>query len=66
MIFPVATGAVIGLLPGIAQDYGVSGQHMAWMNGLAGALLTAGGSLAATLIPARIRASVAYLAISMV
>ena len=61
MLFPMASGALIGLLPGVAQDYHVSGQHMAWMNGLAGALLTASGSLAATLIPARIRASVAYL-----
>jgi PAT family beta-lactamase induction signal transducer AmpG len=63
MLFPMASGALIGLLPGIAQDYHVSGQHMAWMNGLAGALLTASGSLAATLIPARIRASVAYLSV---
>ena len=66
MVFPIATGAVIGLLPGVAQDYGVGVRNMAWMNGLAGALLTAAGSLAATLIPARIRASVAYLAVSMI
>jgi MFS transporter, PAT family, beta-lactamase induction signal transducer AmpG len=65
MLFPMASGALIGLLPGIAQDYHVSGQHMAWMNGLAGALLTASGSLAATLIPARIRASVAYLSVCL-
>jgi PAT family beta-lactamase induction signal transducer AmpG len=61
MLFPMCSGAAIGLLPGIAQDYGVSGQQMAWMNGLAGALLTAAGSLSASLIPTRIRASVAYL-----
>ena len=65
MLFPMASGALIGLLPGIAQDYHVSGQNMAWMNGLAGALLTASGSLAATLIPARIRASVAYLSVCL-
>jgi hypothetical protein len=65
MLFPMASGALIGLLPGIAQDYHVSGQHMAWMNGLAGALLTASGSLAATLIPARIRASVGYLSVCL-
>jgi MFS family permease len=65
MLFPMASGALIGLLPGIAQDYHVSGQQMAWMNGLAGALLTASGSLAATLIPARIRASVAYLSVCL-
>ena len=66
MLFPMASGALIGLLPGIAQDYHVSGQQMAWTNGLAGALLTASGSLAATLIPARIRASVAYLSVCLV
>jgi MFS transporter, PAT family, beta-lactamase induction signal transducer AmpG len=65
MLFPMASGALIGLLPGIAQDYHVSGRQMAWMNGLAGALLTASGSLAATLIPARIRASVAYLSVCL-
>jgi PAT family beta-lactamase induction signal transducer AmpG len=65
MLFPMASGALIGLLPGIAQDYHVTGQQMAWMNGLAGAFLTASGALAATLIPARIRASVAYLSVCL-
>jgi MFS transporter, PAT family, beta-lactamase induction signal transducer AmpG len=65
MLFPMASGALIGLLPGIAQDYHVSGQQMAWMNGMAGALLTASGSLAATLIPSQIRASVAYLSVCL-
>jgi PAT family beta-lactamase induction signal transducer AmpG len=65
MLFPMCSGAAIGLLPGIAQDYGVSGQQMAWMNGLAGALLTAAGSLSASLIPIRIRASVAYLSVGL-
>jgi PAT family beta-lactamase induction signal transducer AmpG len=65
MLFPIASGAAIGLLPGVAQDYGVSGQHMAWMNGLAGALLTAAGALAATLIPARVRSTIAYLSIAI-
>jgi PAT family beta-lactamase induction signal transducer AmpG len=66
MLFPMASGALIGLLPGIAQDYHVSGQQIAWMNGLAGALLTASGALVAPLIPARIRASVAYLSICLI
>jgi PAT family beta-lactamase induction signal transducer AmpG len=66
MLFPMCSGAAIGLLPGIAQDYGVTGQQMAWMNGLAGALLTAAGALAATLVPTRIRASVAYLSVGIV
>jgi PAT family beta-lactamase induction signal transducer AmpG len=66
MVFPIASGSAIGLLPGVAQDYGVNGQHMAWMNGVAGAMLTAAGSLTATLIPPRIRASVAYLTVALI
>jgi MFS transporter len=66
MLFPMCSGAAIGLLPGIAQDYGLTGQQMAWMNGIGGALLTAAGSLAATLISARTRASIAYLSVGLV
>jgi PAT family beta-lactamase induction signal transducer AmpG len=66
MVFPQASGSAIGLLPGVAQDYGVNGSHMAWMNGLAGALLMAAGSLSATLIPARMRASVGYMTVALV
>jgi PAT family beta-lactamase induction signal transducer AmpG len=66
MLFPMGSGAAIGLLPGIAQDYHVSGQHMAWMNGIGGAFLTAAGSLAATFIPTRISASVAYLSFCLI
>jgi PAT family beta-lactamase induction signal transducer AmpG len=65
LLFPMCSGAAIGLLPGIAQDYGLTGQQMAWMNGIGGALLTAAGALAATLIPARVRASVAYLSVGI-
>ena len=36
------------------------------MNGLAGALLTAAGAMAATLVPARVRAAVAYLSAGLV
>ena len=66
VVFPMASGAAIGLLPGVAREYGVNGEHVAWVNGLAGALLMAAGSLAATLIPARIRAAVAYLSVGLV
>jgi len=44
----------------LAADYGVTGRQVAWMNGLGGALLTAGGASAAALIPVRIRASIAF------
>ncbi len=60
ILLPMGSGAMIGLLPGLAADYGVSGQQVAWMNGLAGALLTAAGAVAATLIPLRIPAPIAY------
>jgi MFS family permease len=59
--FPMCSGAMIGLLPGLAADYGVGGSQVAWMNGLAGALLTAAGALSASLIPVRVRAPIAYL-----
>jgi len=59
--FPMCSGAMIGLLPGLAADYGVSGQQVAWMNGLGGALLMAAGAVAASLVPVRIRAPIAYL-----
>lgn len=61
MLFPIATGSAIGLIPGIAKSYGVSGDNVAWVNGLVGGLLTAAGSLAATAIPERISAPIIYL-----
>jgi PAT family beta-lactamase induction signal transducer AmpG len=66
LTFPMATGAAVGLLTGVANVYGVNGDHVAWMNGLGGAVLMAAGSLAATMIPARIRASVAYLTLGAI
>jgi MFS transporter, PAT family, beta-lactamase induction signal transducer AmpG len=66
MVFPMASGSAIGLLPGVAKDYGVGGDQVGWMNGIAGALLMGAGSLAAAGIPARIRASVAYLSVGLV
>jgi PAT family beta-lactamase induction signal transducer AmpG len=65
MIFPMGSGAMIQLLPGLAADYHISGQQVAWINGMAGSLLTAAGALATTLIPARVRASVVYLLICL-
>jgi PAT family beta-lactamase induction signal transducer AmpG len=57
---------MIGLLPELARDYGVSGRQVAWINGLAGALLTSAGALAASLTPIRVRASVAFLVSGLV
>jgi MFS transporter, PAT family, beta-lactamase induction signal transducer AmpG len=65
MLFPMASGAAIGLLTGVASQYHVSSDSVAWMNGFFGTLLTVGGTLAATLVPARIRAAVAYLSMGV-
>jgi MFS transporter, PAT family, beta-lactamase induction signal transducer AmpG len=58
---PCASGAMIGLLPELARDFGVSGAQVAWINGIGGALLTTAGALCASLIPVRVRASIAFL-----
>jgi PAT family beta-lactamase induction signal transducer AmpG len=58
---PCASGAMIGLLPELARDFGVSGAQVAWINGVGGALLTTAGALSASLIPIRVRASIAFL-----
>ena len=65
-LFPMGSGAAIGLLPGLAADYHVGGQEVAWMNGLAGAGLTALGALSANLIPVRVRVTVGYLSLCLV
>ena len=64
--FPMCSGAMIGLLPGLAADFGVSGQQVAWMNGLASALLMAGGAVSASLIPVRVPAPIAFLLAGLV
>lgn len=63
---PMCSGAMIGLLPALAADYGVTGQQVAWTNGVGGAFLTVAGSLSAALIPIRIRAPIAYLLVGLV
>jgi PAT family beta-lactamase induction signal transducer AmpG len=59
--FPMCSGAMIGLLPSLATDYGVSGAEVAWMNGVGGALLTAAGALVVSLIPVHVKAPIAFL-----
>jgi PAT family beta-lactamase induction signal transducer AmpG len=66
MLFPMASGAAVGLLTGVARDYHVNGDSVAWMNGFFGTLLMAAGALAATRVSARIRAAVAYLSMSLI
>jgi len=60
IVSPCASGAMIGLLPELARDFGVSGAQVAWINGVGGALLTTAGALSASLIPIRVRAPIAY------
>ena len=66
LTFPMASGAAVSLIPGIAHNYGVSGDSVAWVNGLVGGVLTAAGSLAGTAIPARISAPVVYLSVGVI
>lgn len=66
MLFPIATGAAVGLLTGAAKSYGVSGDSVAWINGLVGGLLMAAGSFMASLFPARFRAPVVYMIVALV
>lgn len=63
---PCCSGAMIGLLTRLARDYGVTGHQVAWVNGLAGALLTSTGALSASLIPIRVRAPIAFLLAGLV
>lgn len=63
---PAGSGAMIGLLGAIARDYGVTGQQVGWINGVAGALLTSAGALAASLIPAKVPAPIAYLVCTII
>jgi MFS transporter, PAT family, beta-lactamase induction signal transducer AmpG len=62
---PCASGAMIGLLPQLARDYGVSGAQVAWINGVGGALLTSAGAFSALLVPVRVRSSIAYLLVGL-
>ncbi len=63
---PGGSGAMIGLLGELARDYGVSGQQVAWINGVGSALLTSAGALAASLVPVKVRAPIAFLSCTIV
>jgi PAT family beta-lactamase induction signal transducer AmpG len=66
MLFPGASGSAIGLLPGIAHQYGVSGDNVAWINGLLGGLLIAAGSGVMALVKVRARAPVLYMVVALI
>ena len=48
---PVSSGAALNLLPAVASHFGVGGQGVMWVNGMAGGLVLAFGSLLATVLP---------------
>ncbi|HEX9201884.1 MAG TPA: MFS transporter [Acidobacteriaceae bacterium] len=66
MTFPMASGSAVSLLSGVAKQYGVNGDSVAWMNGLLGGLLLAGGSATAAILPTKMRAAVMYMIVALV
>ncbi len=60
LVAPAGSGAAIGLLPGVAPDYGMSAGQVAWINGALGGLLTAAGAMLVTLLPKGVDARLAY------
>jgi hypothetical protein len=59
LLAPPGGGALIGLLPAIATDYGVSGSSVVWINGVGGGLLMGAGCLLGIWMP-RVDRRVAY------
>jgi len=66
MTFPMASGSAIGLLTGLARQYHVSGDSVAWVNGWLGGILMAGGSGVMALIHTKTRASVMYMIVALI
>jgi PAT family beta-lactamase induction signal transducer AmpG len=66
MLFPGGSGSAVGLIPGVANKYGVSGDSVAWMNGLLGGLLMAAGSAVMVLVVTRMRATVLYMVVNLI
>jgi PAT family beta-lactamase induction signal transducer AmpG len=60
LVSPLGSGGAIGILSSIAKDYGVSGNQVAWTNGLMGGVLTFAGAIAMALMPARVDIRMAY------
>ena len=67
MTFPMATGSAVGLLSGlVAKQYGIDGDHVAWVNGLLGGLLMAAGSGVMAFVKIRARAAVLYMIVALI
>lgn len=65
IVFPMGSGAAVSLLPGVARQYHVNGDSVAWINGLLGGLLLAAGSISASALTTRLRASVMYMLVCL-
>lgn len=66
LVSPLGSGGAIGILSSIAKDYGVSGNQVAWTNGMAGGVLTLAGALGMSLMPARFDIRIAYAVTGLV
>jgi PAT family beta-lactamase induction signal transducer AmpG len=65
LMSPLGSGGAIGLLSGIATDYGLSGNQIAWLNGMAGSLLTAAGAMLVVLVPGRVDTRLTYTVVGI-
>jgi PAT family beta-lactamase induction signal transducer AmpG len=66
MTFPMASGSAIGLLPGVAQQFGVNGDSVAWINGLLGGALMAAGAVAMGAVRYKMRAGLMYMIVALI
>jgi MFS transporter, PAT family, beta-lactamase induction signal transducer AmpG len=66
LVSPLGSGGAVGILSSIARDYGVSGNQVAWTNGLVGGVLTFTGAVAMALMPAHFDIRMAYAVTGLV
>jgi MFS transporter, PAT family, beta-lactamase induction signal transducer AmpG len=66
LVSPLGSGGAIGILSSIARDYGVSGNQVAWTNGLVGGVLTFAGAVSMALMPAHFDIRMAYAVTGLV
>jgi len=62
---PISSGAIMSLMPGLAPDYNVSTEQVAWINGFGGGVLVALGAYVVTLLPRSVRATRYYIAFGL-
>jgi MFS transporter, PAT family, beta-lactamase induction signal transducer AmpG len=65
LTFPMASGSAVGLLTGVAIQYKVSGDSVAWINGLLGGLLVAAGAAATAMVGKHARVPVKYMVVAL-